>query len=813
MNSLARDLQLTLRTLFKRPGVTLVAAFCLATGIGAATVVFSLVDAVLLSPLAYPEPDQLHFLWSRFEQRDVERSPLLPRELIELQRSPANGEIFSGIAGAVGWFYNWTGEDLPERLVAQRVSPHYFELLGITPKTGRGFHPDDVDRKVVLLSHGLWRTSLGADPGVIGSTLSLDEEPHEVVGVLPADFDPLFTAETQIWVPLDPERDLPQAQRRVRTVVRLASGVSAVQAAAAVDAVATSLAREDPETYPSDSGWGLYTVSLHEDLVGDVRPLLWILGAAVALVLLIACANVANLLLAQATTRRKEIALRAALGARAGRIVRQLLTESVVLALLGGAGGLLFAFWGVRGLRALDLGEIPRLGELAVDARVLAFTLLISVVTGLLFGLAPALQAARTDLRSTLSEGGKTSASGGNPLPRNLLVVSQVALAVAMLSATGLMLRTVERLQAVDPGFRTDRVATLQLFLSLARYPQPEDRIDYYQRLMAEVDSVPGVLKASVISDLPLSGSDFRRDITIENFDPPAGAANPEVGWRFISPGYFDVLGIELLDGRDFDSRDTFDSPGVVIIDEAMAERYWPGQNPLGRRLKMNTPRPPFNQWRRIVGIARHVRHQSLTEDADEQMYIPYPQFPYPLVSLALETRTDDPLQALHEVREAARRVDAAQPLASPDSLEALTRGSLSRSRFNRLLFGFFGAVTLVLVAVGIYSVMAHSAAQRGRELGLRLALGSRRSGVLALVLRRGMALAVVGSVLGLGLAFVLGALYREALAGMVYGLSIFDPATILTVLALVLLLALAANALPALRAIRVDPVVVLREE
>lgn len=808
MTSLVRDLRYGLKVLARRPLLTGAAIVCLALGIGANTVVFSLVNGILLRPLPYAEPDRIVMVWNQFLRAGVTRAPSSGKELLDYRDQ---NRTFEQVAGLLYWYFNLTSEEVPERLVGGRVSASLFPLLGVEARRGRTFLPEEETQsaRVALLSHDLWQRRFGGDPDLIDRSIGLAEIPHTVVGVLPRDLQYPLSA-VDVFVPWTPNLANPRTRRGAQVLARMKPGESLATAQADMDTLAARFRQDHPEVYPADSGWGLKVAPLHEEVVGDVRPQLLILAGAVTLVLLIACGNVANLLLAQATIREREIALRAALGAGPLRVVRQLVTESLLLAALGGTLGLLLAYWGSRAVVALDLGELPRLDQVAIDWRVLVFTFAVSLVTGLVFGALPALRAGRKDLHGTLKEGGRSAAAGGGHVLRRALVAAEIALALIVLVNAGLMIRSLSYLQGLDPGFRTRSMVTMQMFLPRAKYPERHQRVSFYHRLLGRIAEQPEIRTAGVVSHLPLGQLDLRGEIAVEGRELAPGEANPAVGWRMISPDYFEAMAIPLLQGRVFTTLDHGDSLPVVIIDAAMARRLWPEEDPLGKRLKLDSP---FDrEWREVVGVVGQIQHQELGVDSDEQLYIPFPQYPTPVLALALETAIP-PEQAAAAVREAIRDIDPAQPIDSVRTMEEVVHSSMSRPRFNRLLFGLFGAAALILATVGIYGVMAYSVTQRTGEIGLRMALGARRRDVLRLILGQGLRLAALGIGLGLTAALGLGRVWQRWLEDLVHGVGTLDLMTFVAVPLLLTAVAVLACLVPAWRAARVAPQVALREE
>ena len=812
MSTFRSDLIFALRVLRKRPLTTGTAVLCLALGIGAATTVFSLVHGVLLRPLDYRDPEQVVMLWNDFRQEGLSKSQVSGHELVDFQD---RNQVFSEVAGVIPWFFNLTSEEEPLRLTGGRATGNWFSLLGVEAASGRTFTPEETDAEVpvAVLGHDLWQRIFGGDPEILGRSISLATVPYTVIGVLPADVHLPFNL-AEVWVPWRPKLRLARDRRGVMAIASMKPGVHLEQAQSDMDSLAAQFRREYPGTYAGENNWGIRVGPVHDEIVGDSRSRLLLLFSAVLLVLLIACANVANMLLGQAASREKEVALRASLGADRGRLIRQHLTESLVLAAMGCVPGLLLAYWGIRAVAALDLGrlgDIPRLEEVAIDWQVFAFAIVASLLTTLLFGGLPALKAARGSL-TALKEGGRSSAMSGRRPLRSALVVFEIALAMMVLIGAGSMLRAFKRLEQVDPGFRTDNVLIAQLFLPRAKYAPPFQKLEFYRRLTELLEGLEGVRSAGIVSHLPLYGIDFRGTLQAEGQEPIADAPNPTVGLRSVSPDYFRTLGIPLRQGRAFSDADDADAPAVVIADAVLAERLWPGENPIGERLQVDGSPPWGGAWRTVVGVVGQVQHLSLSAEAQEQLYVPYAQIPSPIVGLALHTQ-GEPLHAVPALRQVVKEVDPYLPLASLQSIEQLVGNWLRQPRFHIVLFGLFGGVALILATVGVYSVMASSVAQRSAEIGVRMAFGARQADVLKLVVGQTMALTALGLLLGVGLTMLLGLISSRLLAETFYGGSVIDATTFVLVMLLLATVALIASLIPARRATRVDPVVALRQE
>jgi putative ABC transport system permease protein len=814
MENLVRDLRYAARMLAKSPGFTFAAVLCLALGIGATSAVFSVVNAVLLRSLPYADPERIVMVW--VEGGDMERQPSSGAELLDYQELTG---IFENVSGAVLSYLNLTGVDEPERLPVGRVSPGLLRSLGIRTSGGRVFEEgEDRDGKqfVAVLTDGFWRRRFGADPKAVGRQIQLSGDSYTIVGVLSPAFELRFGAQPpEMLIPLvlDPARRHLREYRALNIIGRLRPDISIERAEAELDAVANRFRAEYPRAYGPK--FDLDLSPLQDDLVRDVRGALLVLLAAVTLVLVIACVNVANLTLARATARDKEVALRTALGAGRGGLVRQFLVESLLLAVTGGALGLLLAWWALRILVALGEDRLPRVEEIGIDWRSIAFTAAVTLATGVAFGLVPALKASRTRLHGLLKEGGKTSASGsaGNRL-RSSLVVVEVALALLVLVLAGLILRSFNRLQQVDPGFRPEKLLTLQIRLTPSKYPDDPQRAAYADRLLERVRSLPGVRQAAVATSLPLGEIRFEIETRIEGVEPVPGEPAFHADWRPVSPGYFATLGVPLLRGREFTTTDHAGGAQVAVVDQTFAERFWPGQDPLGKRVRLMRPSNKGG-WLTIVGVAGHVRNLGLDADAAEQVYTPFAQTPFEFVSVVLRTQSD-PQSLVTSLREAVRSIDRELPVDAVKTMDQVLDDSIAGRRSYALLFGAFAAVALTLVAVGVYGVMAYSVAQRVQEIGIRMALGAQRGSVVKMVVSQGLALAGIGVVLGLALTGLVSKLFSSFgtfLASLLFGVGATDVLTFATVTLGLLALALLATWLPARRATRIDPMVALRWE
>ena len=813
MDSLLQDIRYSFRRLLKSPAFTLIVILTLALGIGANTAIFSAVNAVLLRPLGYGDPERLVTIEHRYPSLNLS-APVSVPGFLDYQRARS----IASMAVEHNWAANLTGEGEPERLQGARVTGRFFGTLAVPAERGRTLLPgeDSAGREhVAVLSYGLWQRLFGGSPAVVGRSLSLNGESYQVVGVMPREFHDVQNRNVELWVPLvfrpDQMSDDQRTQEFLNLVARVRPGIPLEQAAAEIRTLAEQLKRQYPDAYSSD--WSLVTTPLAQHLVGNVRPALLVLLGAVGFVLLIACANVANLLLARAAARSKEIAVRTALGASRDRLIRQLLTESVMLALMGGVLGLFLAFWGVRAIIAINPANLPRADEIGVDPPVMLFTLLVSLVTGLLFGLAPAVHTATSDLHGMLKEGGRGSAGdrGGQGL-RRMLVVAEVALALTLLTGAGLLIKSFARLQGVNPGFDPEHLLTFNLSLPASRYPSDTTQIAFFDQVLPALSAVPGVRGVGVTSVMPFSGGWTTGSFEIEGYQPPPKQPGPWGDIRIASPGYFATLGIPLRRGRLLADQDRAGSPNVAVIDEELVRRYWPHDDPVGKRFTFGPPAGASDtssrEWIEVVGVVGHTKQEGLDAENRVQVYLPYRQSGRPSLTFAVRT-AGRPEQYVNPVRRAVQSVDPDQPLSNVRSMDELISRSVGQRRLSMMLLSLFSGLALVLASVGIYGLMSYSVAQRSRELGVRIALGAARIDVLRLVLRQGMSLALTGIVIGVGAAFALSRVIESQL----FGVRATDPTTFVAVAVLLGLTALAANLIPAWRATRVDPAVVLREE
>jgi putative ABC transport system permease protein len=810
-----QDLRYGARMLLKSPGFTLIAVVTLALGIGANTAIFSLVNSILLRQLPFRQPEQL--VWVDSRRLASGKYPFTLPDFIDYRDQ---NQSLSGIAAYATWSANLTDQGEPEQLQGLRISANAFELLGVEAVAGRVLAPGDDapgQQYVAVLSYGLWRRRFGADPQLVGKKLILNGASYTVVGVLPPQFFfPIRIREAELAVPLAPDADPLRGVRTstnfLRALGRLKPGVTREQAEADLTAVAQRLRQQYPVA--NRQKLGVTLSPLHEEVVGDFRLALWVLLGAVGVVLLITCVNLANLTLARATGRRREMAIRAALGATRRRLVQQLATESLLLALFGAGLGLLLAFYGIDLLLALSPATLPRTGEVGIDFRVLGFTLALSLLAGALFGLAPAWQATRVVLNEELKGSGR-GASGGKRQnrARSLLVVSEIALSVVLLAGAGLLIKSFLRLQAVNPGFEAENALAIRLSLPKAQYSNRAAVTAFYEKLRPRLESLPGVEAVGFVSALPLSGTLFSIPFTIEGRATSPDEAH-RADYRAVDAGYFRALKIPLIAGREFNERDAAETPPVALISQNLARRHWPQGSPLGARLHINDnnqgPRPV-----EVVGVVGDVKHLSLDGEPAPHIYLPVHQAHEDGVVWLTNTQywllrtTVDPLSLSAAARREIQAVDRNAPASNIRTMEQYLAASVAPRRFNLRLLTIFAAAALILAATGLYGVISYGVAQRKRELGIRVALGARPGAVLKLVIGQGMALAVMGVALGLVAALAL----TRLMEGLLFGVSATDPLTFIVIALMLTLVALMACYIPARRATKVDPLVALNHE
>jgi len=813
MNNLLRDLRYGARMLMKKPGFTLIAVITLALGIGANTAIFSVVYAVLLRPLPYPESDRLVLLWTRLEKIGLEQNWVSEPEVLDFREQ---SQLFESFGVVSGTSFILTGAE-PEQVNGAEVSTNFFSVLRTKIAAGRDFSPEE-ERPgapvVAILSHSFWQNHFGGQQSVLGSTINLSGKPATVVGVLPAGFalmvpqEALVPGNVDVWVPYAEDYAKKDRDSHGLTLIaRMKKGVTLAQAQEEMNGIAGRLY----EQYYKHTGFEVKVVSLQGDLVKKMRPALLVLLAAVGFVLLIACANVANLLLGRATSREKELAIRAAMGAGRVRLVRQLLTESVLLALLGGIAGVMLAVWGVQALLALSPADLPRLDQVSIDARVLVFTFAVAALTGILFGLAPAVKASRINLTQTLKEGSRSVAGGGSHRLRRLIVVVEIALSLVLLVGAGLLMRSFFRLMRVDPGFDPHNVLTMKVQVPRSKYKDGPAVANFYQQLLEKIRALPGVESAAAISHLPLSGDYWGGTLTFEGVTANAERgtqASFEVDQRIITPDYFTTMRTPLIEGRSFTTQDVRGRPAVAIIDETLAARLWPNASPIGRRFTFGRfPEKP-EIWVEIVGVVRHIRHHRLDANVREEVYYPHALRSFTGMTLAIRTAID-PSSLVGAVREAVGSLDRDQPVYRIRTMDELMAAALAPARFTLLLLSIFAGVAATLAVVGIYGVMSHAVIERTHEIGVRIALGAQANDVLKLVVGQGLVLTLAGVGIGIVVALVM----TRLIAGLLYGTSATDAMTFAIVPLLLTGVALGASFVPARRALKVDPIVALRYE
>jgi predicted permease len=824
METLAADLRYALRTFRKAPGFTAAAVLLLALGIGANTAIFSVTSALLLKPLPYKDAERLVILWNRSPGLGITQDWFSTAAYFDIKGANAG---FEELAIAIGGNENLGGEGAgaPERVGAVHMSSSLLPMLGASVERGRLFTPaEDAagSAPVALLSYGLWMRKYAGDPGVLGRALLLNGKPCEVVGILPRRFSlprevmPTLNgaerADVILPLPMAPDAANARGHEDYNIVGKLKPGVTVREAQTRLDALTARLRHDFPEVYPPNGGLTFGIVPLKEQVVGDVQRPLLLLQGAVGLVLAIACVNVANLLLSRAVARQKEIAVRTAIGASAGRIVRQLLTESALLGVLGGALGIGFAFLGVQGVRVLGTRSVPRLQEVGVDAAALAFTLAVSVVSSALFGLAPALRAVHLDLVGSLKDADR-GASGGSALwgrgnnLRRLLVVAELALSLVLLVGAGLLLKSFARVENVSPGFDAKGVLTMELTATGPKYKDAEAVRTGYKRLYERFEAIPGVTAAGGVTSLPLSEMFAWGPVVVEGRVPPPGEKFLNADQRLVGGRYFEAMKIPLLSGRLFDEHDTPEKPRVVLVDQHMAKVVWPGQDPLGKRIALGDLAAE-RSWATVVGVVGNVKQDALDADSRIALYLSQTQGAGRSMNVVVRAK-GDPAALVAAVRRELDAVDRDLPLYRVMTMDARVAESLARRRFTTLLLGLFAGVALVLAAVGIYGVMSYLVRQGTREIGIRMAIGATPRGVLALVIKQGMALALAGVLLGLVASLAL----TRLLSRLLFGVAPHDLATLSSISLLLGAVALLATLLPARRAARVDPMKALRSE
>lgn len=820
-----QDIRYGVRNLMKSPGFTAVAVFTLALGIGANTAIFSVVNTVLLRPLPFKDADQLVLVW----QTNPGIMDIAPTSFPNYTDWKNRNRVFQDIAAWASYNemkFSLTSAEQPEQLQYALVSHNLFSLLGVDPIAGRPFLPEDdkpAGQPVVMLSNHFWQRHFNSASTVIGQSIILDGTSYTVIGVLPASFKFVsYPKDADVWIPL--ARDPAQYKKYVRSILylgaiaRLAPGATPESAAAEMGTISRELAQE----FPGDNaGWNTKVIPLQKQVVGEIQPALRMLLGAVFFVLLIACANVANLLLARATGRQKEMAIRAALGASRLRLMRQLLTESMLLSLIGGVVGLLLALGGIRLLTFIPYHNASLFvpynvspDQIGIDLQMLGYTLLLTFATGIIFGVAPALQASKHDQYETLKEGGTKSGAGTRHRRlRSLLVVAEVAMSLVLLICAGLLIKAFVQLQKVDPGFRTDNILTFELNLPTFKYPNKQSAATFYTQVLDRLETLPGVQSAGAVTALPLSTADERTDFYIKGQPPPPVGQAPLLHQRIISANYFQTMGVKIIKGREFIKQDLPTTFPVVVINETMARRFWPNEDPIGKELALSTEVYKTGKfdlasgWRQVVGVVADIRHFGLASQAGPEAYIPFTQSPVREMTAVLRT-SSDPKDLVGAVRQEVLALDKDQPIGNVRAMSQLLSDSLARPRFSFLLLTIFAAVALALAAVGVYGVTSYSVAQRTHEFGIRIALGARTSDIIKSVLKEGLIIGVIGIAIGLA-----GAVFcTRYLSSLLFGVSATDPLTYVGISLLLVIITQLACYFPARRVVRVDPVIALRQ-
>ena len=811
MDQLIKDVRFAFRSLLKRPGFAAITVLTLALGIGANTAIFSVIYSVLIKTLPFYRADRIVLLWGHDRAEDDPRSQVSHTDVVDFRSQTT---LFDSISTFNNWNPLISGSGEPARISGALVGDDFFKVMGTQPLLGRAFLPEEQEDgkdQVVVLSYELWQKQLNGDPNAVGKTILLNLRPHTIVGVMPAGFQSLpgtlLDKPAFLYRPVAEETsEKMRSARHLRAIGRLKDGVTVAQAQAELSMIAQRLETQHPE---SNADWGIHLAGLQEDTVRDLQKTLWVLFGAVAFVLLIACANVANLLLARSTLQASEMSIRVALGASRWRLLRQALTESALLAFTGGVVGLLLAIWGIDLIKALGSEMLPQLQAVELSLPALGFTLALSLLTALLFGLAPAWHSSQPNLIEALKADGRTSSGGMRRTRlRSFLVVSEIAFALVLLMCAGLLIRTVIQLQKVDPGFDYTHALKMDLGLPSLRYSNDAKRIEFYQELTKRVQALPGVMSAGVVTPLPSAGDFDSTGIEIEHQPFPLGQG-PMADRYIMTPGYLQALGIRLEGGRELTEQDVADAPLVMLVSESLAARFWPNQDPIGKRIKLPwNPGRADEPWRTVVGVVRDVKQYGPDKPSVMALYLPHAQYPVPFMILVART-SGDPAEMIGTVRKTVQGLDADQVPTNVATMEDVMRNSIQSRRFPMFLLGGFAALALALAAVGIYGVMSYVVAQRTHEIGIRMALGAGTGNVLRLIVGNGLWLAIMGVLLGAVGAFGLTRLMKSLLFGVVPT----DLSTFVVVAVGLIAVALVACYLPARRATKIDPLVALRNE
>jgi predicted permease len=812
MQDVIRDLRFGIRLLAKKRSFTLTSVLIIALAIGASTIIFSAVNAVLLRPLPFKEPDRLIMLWEENRQLNygLHQFPASPANFVDWRD---RNKSLDGIAAFRYLPFNLTGVDDPERIEGSVVSANLMSLLGVAPLMGRDFSEQDETPSgshVVILSYSTWQDRFKSDPNMIGRVITLNDQPYTVVGVMPPGFNfPRKTdlseafqrlpRQTNLWAPLVITNQELQVRgsKRYGVIARLKPGISIRQAQLNMDSIAGELEQQYPST---NTNWSIKVIPFYEQVVGRIRPLLWLLMAAVLLVLIIACANLANLLLTHSTGRQKEFAVRLAIGANRSDIIRQLLIENITLSLIGGALGFAVAYVGVNALLPFLPPELPRAQEINLDKSVVICALFLSLLTGVLFSLVPAIRATKVNLNDVLKASSTTTSGHRNNRTRNLLAVSELALTLMLLIGAGLLVKSFAHLLKEDPGFRPEKVLTMEIDLPVTRYPDYNRVVSFYKQVLDQVSTLPGVESVAATSALPLSGGEQSVSYSYEGEQATDSGEGSLAIYSFIMPDYFQVMGIPLR-GRAFTYQDEKDKPGVVIINEALASRCWPGENPLGKHLTIGAPRE-------VVGVVKNVKHSALEERVKPELFLPFTQVYNHYMVVVLRTESD-PLSLAAALTKRVHDVDKDQPVANIKTMGELMSVSVARSRFSMFLMTVFAAVAFVLALVGIYGVISYAVTQRTHEIGIRIALGAQPKQVLSLILMQGVRLSIIGVGIGVASAFVL----TRLISSLLYNVSATDPAIFALISVALIAAATLASYIPARRAVKIDPLLALRYE
>ena len=820
------DFRYALRQLVKCPAFTAVAVLTLALGIGANTAVFGLINALLVRPLPYHDPSNLVLLWEQFPRQGLERIPVSVPEYIDFEKGLRS---FTQIAAFNYSTFNLAGGNVPERISGAVVSPALFPMLGIEPIAGRTFAQEEQGEghdDLIVISERLWKRRFNSDPSLIGKTLLLNGRNYIVIGIMPSKFEfpiPLFNLQggqfaerVDIWKPVAFSQDelKSRGSRSYGVIARLRPNATSAKWQAEIDTTVANWVKAFPNNYSARNRFGAKIYPLHEQVVAGMRKGLFILIGAVAFVLLIACANLATMLLARASARERELAIRMALGAGTWRLLRQMLTESIALALAGGAASVLLSVWGLELLKRVGARTIPRLNEVTLDWTILLVTAVVAIGSGILFGLIPALASAKPVLTEALKEGGRGSTSGARPnRVRNMLVIAEIALALVLLVGAGLLMKSFARLQGVNPGFNASHVLTIELSLPQTKYPSGanpsylggDSTRNFYQETLRRIARLPGIEAVACTDILPLSGTNSDWSFSIEGREMNKNEPGPDEEIRVITPDYFRVLQTTLLKGRFFTEADNADAPPVAIVNEVLARKYFRGGDALGKRITLGDPRKPDAKWITIIGIIANVRHRALELEPQPEYYIPHAQFPMRDMILAVRS-AQDPRSLTAGIRREIQSIDPDQPLANVRTFDRVVSESVAPRRLSVVLLGIFAAIALVLAAVGTYGVISYYVVQRTHEIGVRMALGAQRSDVLRLVVGHALKLVGIGTIIGVILAF----LSTRLLSALLYNVGAFDVTTFVFVTISLATIALLASYIPALRATRADPVTAL---